>query len=213
MGMGVGGRKRSRLDVRAEAVQMLKPKVLELLQQGDLSFQLQVPGSYRPMEADHWAEAISERIVKNLESLAERTQQDVREAGDDGEKEEHARLDLALGMALMAGLETNHLIREGENDAFQRSGRTDVWKTWIHGQKRQPKQPRDNHVAMSGERVHCVIGEDNYFSNGARWPRDVEHCGPEEVIGCSCGLVYDVERRGIADSEVPQWFWQALGQG
>lgn len=178
---------------REGAVRLLQPYVLQQLEAGDMSFRLQVPGIYSSMKAARWSQAIAERLVGNLQSLLDRTAEDLRAAGDDGEKEEHARLDLALGMLLLAGLASDHLLREGERDAFNRSMREDVWKIWVHGQQRQPKDPRELHVAMSGERVHCVIGEDNFFSNHARWPRDTEYLPVDEVVSCSCGLIYVTE--------------------
>lgn len=178
---------------REDAVQLLQPYVLQQLEAGDLSFRLQVPGIYTSFKGLHWSEKIAERIVRNLDSMLARTVDDLRAAGDDGEKEEHARLDLALGLLLMAGLESNRLFREGERDAFNRSGREDVWKTWVHGQTRAPETPRPDHVAMNGETVHCVIGKDSFFSNGARWPRDTEYLDVEEVMMCTCGLIYVTE--------------------
>lgn len=176
-----------------DAVRLLQPFVLQQLEAGDMSFRMQVPGIYTSFKGLHWSERIAERIVRNLGSMLDRIVEDLRAAGDDGEKEEHVRLDLALGLALMAGLESNQLFREGEWDAFTRSGREDVWKVWRHGQKRAPREPRPNHVAMNGETVHCVIGEDNFFSNGGRWPADTLYLPVEEVVNCSCRINYVTE--------------------
>lgn len=171
------------------AVALMKPFVLQQLSAGDLSFRLQVPGIYPSMHADHWSEAIAERIVDNLESLNSTLDQSLREAESD-EDEERATTWMARALLLVAGLESVNLFREGENDAFQRSDRKDVWKMWVHDQAGATSQPRPNHQAMNGEMVHCVIGRDNFFSNGMRWARDVKVASAEEVIGCKCGINY-----------------------
>ena len=178
---------------REGAIALLQPYVLQQLEAGDLSFRLQVPGVYSSMKAQNWSRRIAERLVGNLQSLLDRTTEDLRSAGDDGEKEEHAIRDLALGLLLLAGLESDRLLREGERDCFNRSMREDVWKVWVHGMTRAPEDPREIHVAMNGEKVHCKVGEDNFFSNGARWPRDTEYLPVEEVMFCSCGLIYVTE--------------------
>lgn len=169
------------------AVALLKPFVLQQLSAGDLSFRLQVPGIYPSIRADHWSEAIAERIVGNLESLNSTLDQSLREAESD-EDEEHATTWMTRALLLMAGLESVNLFREGENDAFQRSARRDVWKVWVH--TGEGKEPRTKHQSMNGEAVHCIIGEDTFFSLGCRWPEDVKYLPAEEVVNCHCRVNY-----------------------
>lgn len=171
------------------AVRLLVPYVLQQLAAGDLSFRMQVPGIYPSMRADRWAETIAERIVDNLEAVNTSVEEALQSAETE-EDEEHATNWLARALLLIAGLEAVNLFRDGENDALQRSGRTDVWKVWVHDQAGPTQQPRPNHQAMDGEVVHCVIGQDNLFSNGMRWPRDVKVATAEEVVGCRCGINY-----------------------
>lgn len=171
------------------AVRLLIPYVQQQLAAGDVSFRMQVPGIYPMMQSDRWAEAIAERIVDNLEAVNASVDAALAEAESE-EDESRVATWLARALLLIVALESANLFRDGENDAFLRSGRTDVWKVWVHDQQGQTQEPRSSHVAMDGETVHCVIGQDNLFSNGMRWPRDVVHASAEEVIGCKCGINY-----------------------
>jgi HK97 family phage portal protein len=55
---------------------------------------------------------------------------------------------------------------------------TKAQKTWITG-----PNPRASHAEMDGE----TVGNDEVFSNGAKWPGDPT-LGASEVAGCNCGL-------------------------
>lgn len=72
----------------------------------------------------------------------------------------------------------------------------DVVKTWWHGGG--PKDPREHHVAMSGQIVRGLETPFE-FSNGARlrYAGDPDG-GAAEVINCTCNTTYALVRQGNA---------------
>jgi hypothetical protein len=52
-----------------------------------------------------------------------------------------------------------------------------IQKEWVTG-----ANARTSHAMMNGE----VVGIDDTFSNGARWPGDDSALSPDESCGCNC---------------------------
>lgn len=68
----------------------------------------------------------------------------------------------------------------GGHDAAKASGQRT--KTWLVNSA----HPRPEHAAMDGESVDI----DGVFSNGARWPGDV-NLDADQSAGCTCSVEFD----------------------
>jgi len=68
--------------------------------------------------------------------------------------------------------------------AGQVAGPRTVTKTWVV----TSSNPRASHAAMNGESV----GIDDVFSNGAKWPGDSGALDVDEIAGCTCEVVVDI---------------------
>lgn len=82
---------------------------------------------------------------------------------------------------VIADNETATSLEAGQYDMMRKAGATS--KTWHH---RPQKNPREDHIAMEGERVPI----DGKFSNGLRHPKDPECNNAGQVIGCRCYITY-----------------------
>jgi hypothetical protein len=136
--------------------------------------------------SDH-ADQIGQLVGK---TSADRLLDSYREARDNGEdasaladrvRDDAYDADSVKARAdLIGSLETNVAIAVGGYMVAKANGAT---KTWLHDG--DPKEPRDNHVAMDGETVDV----DDTFSNGLRFPRDPD-ADLSETANCTCSVEY-----------------------
>lgn len=112
--------------------------------------------------------------VSTLEKLEDALEHEETEPAEVFEKREdvHSKM---IGMALAtfaSNWSTIEAVHQAQRQGFNRK----VEKEWVTG-----PNPRDTHIAMSGQRVDI----DDNFSNGARWPGD-DNLSPEESCNCNC---------------------------
>lgn len=112
--------------------------------------------------------------VSTLEKLEDALEHEETEPAEVFEKREdvHSKM---IGMALAtfaSNWSTIEAVHQAQRQGFNRKAE----KEWVTG-----PNPRDTHIAMSGQRVDI----DDNFSNGARWPGD-DNLPPEESCNCNC---------------------------
>ncbi len=121
--------------------------------------------------ASHAGEITSETYERLAEALA----------GGDWRNETSAVFEHAITDAEnRAGSLATEAASFGSNDAARASGlRRKRWVT-------SSSEPRSEHAAMHGE----VVGVDDLFSNGGRWPGDTK-LPPWERVNCRCRLEHE----------------------
>lgn len=129
-----------------------------------------------------WCLAAAETHAEQHEEAGRDAVAEVQEEGGDGWREALTAATVAWGVtaagrALTASTELRSF---GGHDAASASGLTrKVWRTG-------GANPRPTHKALNGE----VVGLEDVFSNGARWPGDGS-VKLSEKANCKCTLDYD----------------------
>ena len=115
-----------------------------------------------------------EKALRELEEALEEEEDEVRTPADVMEKREGFDAEV-YGKALATCVAGWGMI-ESCNQAKQQGYSKTIQKEWITG-----ANARTSHAMMNGE----VVGIDDKFSNGARWPGD-DSLDPDESCGCNC---------------------------
>ena len=114
-----------------------------------------------------------EKALRELEEALEE-EEEVRTPADVMEKREGFDAEV-YGKALATCISGWGMI-EACNQAKQQGYSKTIQKEWVTG-----ANARSSHSMMNGE----VVGIDDRFSNGARWPGD-DNLSPDESCGCNC---------------------------
>lgn len=115
-----------------------------------------------------------EKALRELEEALEEEEDEVRTPADVMEKREGFDAEV-YGKALATCVAGWGMI-ESCNQAKQQGYSKTIQKEWVTG-----ANARTSHAMMQGE----VVGIDDTFSNGARWPGD-DNLDPDESCGCNC---------------------------
>lgn len=115
-----------------------------------------------------------EKALRELEEALEEEEEEVRTPADVMEKREGFDAEV-YGKALATCISGWGMI-EACNQAKQQGYSKTIQKEWVTG-----SNARISHSMMNGE----VVGIDDRFSNGARWPGD-DNLSPDESCGCNC---------------------------
>ena len=115
-----------------------------------------------------------EKALRELEEALEEEEEEVRTPADVMEKREGFDAEV-YGKALATCVAGWGMI-ESCNQAKQQGYSKTIKKEWVTG-----ANARTSHAMMNGE----VVGIDDTFSNGARWPGD-DNLSPDESCGCNC---------------------------
>lgn len=115
-----------------------------------------------------------EKALRELEEALEEEEEEVRTPADVMEKREGFDAEV-YGKALATCISGWGMI-EACNQAKQQGYSKTIQKEWVTG-----SNARISHSMLNGE----VVGIDDRFSNGARWPGD-DNLSPDESCGCNC---------------------------
>lgn len=115
-----------------------------------------------------------EKALRELEEALEEEEEEVRTPADVMEKREGFDAEV-YGKALATCISGWGMI-EACNQAKQQGYSKTIQKEWVTG-----ANARTSHSMMNGE----VVGIDDRFSNGARFPGD-DNLDPEQSCGCNC---------------------------
>ena len=115
-----------------------------------------------------------EKALRELEEALEEEEEEVRTPADVMEKREGFDAEV-YGKALATCISGWGMI-EACNQAKQQGYSKTIQKEWVTG-----ANARTSHSMMNGE----VVGIDDRFSNGARWPGD-DNLSADESAGCNC---------------------------
>lgn len=86
---------------------------------------------------------------------------------------------VAARAAQLATTQTTSISGFGTVEAAKQAGGDEATKTWVAGANARP-----THAAVNGE----TVGLHDTFSNGARWPADI-NLSVDEIAGCNCALI------------------------
>lgn len=115
-----------------------------------------------------------DKALRELEEALEEEEEEVRTPADVMEKREGFDAEV-YGKALATCVSGWGMI-EACNQAKQQGYSKTIQKEWVTG-----SNARTSHSMMNGE----VVGIDDRFSNGARWPGD-DNLDPDQSCGCNC---------------------------
>jgi hypothetical protein len=122
--------------------------------------------AYLRKQADERAQMVNNTTLNQLEDA----EPDEADSVFDNAKAQRSNSGGFALAAAVAGFATSEFAHQYFGQKAQ--------KTWVTG-----PNPRAEHAAMDGE----TVGNDETFSNGAKWPGD-PILGAEGVSGCNCGL-------------------------